>query len=437
MEAWLIAWLQFLVLLPAALSCFLVMKHQLRYSPLRTAAVCAAVLLPLTVLGAWACAAAHIVDINALLLPMLAVLFFGYRAMLRCRISKCLAVFIGVCAVQTFPAQFAVAFDAATHPEVTTNSTSLEGAVFQLVLSAALTGAFVWPEVRALYKMVDDIDIAGIWYAAAAISAAFLGSNILALPRFYTTLRTARLPYLFPILEGVALCVLLSIYGFFLYGASVINENARLRSQAQLLEMQARQYQMLQDYVERTSRLRHDFRHSVRLLTSLAEEGDLPSIRAYLAESSSRLTDSPPRTYCSNAALNALFVYYHAEAEAAGIRTDWRLQLPDPLPFSEIDLASLFGNLIENAIEGCATVPEDTRYFSLLSEVRHEARLYIVSTNSFDGHTNDEDGTFRSTKHEGCGFGLASIEALTQKCGGSMRAAASGSEFYVDIVLQI
>ena len=48
-------------------------------------------------------------------------------------------------------------------------------------------------------------------------------------------------------------------------------------------------------------------------------------------------------------------------------------------------MTGLFGNLMDNAIAGCLTVPEGSRYFCLTAQVRNGRSLNVVSTNSFDG----------------------------------------------------
>ncbi len=189
--------------------------------------------------------------------------------------------------------------------------------------------------------------------------------------------------------------------------------------------------------MRQTARLRHDFRHSVHLLSALAEEGDIGNIRAHLAEYEISLSENTPVNLCANAALNALFGYYYEMAVSAGIDTDWRIELPEPLPATELDMASLFGNLMENAIDGCLTIPENRRYFCLTTELRHGNRLYIVSTNSFDGRVQKGKDGYRSTKHGGKGTGLISIATAAEKYGGSAQASNSGSEFYVDVTLKI
>ena len=116
---------------------------------------------------------------------------------------------------------------------------------------------------------------------------------------------------------------------------------------------------------------------------------------------------------------------------------DWHIELPEPLSVTELDMASMFGNLMENAIDGCLTVPEGKRYFCLTTEIRHGNRLYIVSTNSFNGRVQKGKDGYHSTKHSGNGIGLAAIAATAEKYGGSARVSNSSSEFFVDVVMKI
>ena len=129
--------------------------------------------------------------------------------------------------------------------------------------------------------------------------------------------------------------------------------------------------------------------------------------------------------------------HYHGIAVSAGIDTDWHIELPELSPANELDIVSLFGNLIENAIDGCLTVRSGRRYFCLTTEIRHKSSLYIVSTNNFDGRVRKGKDGYRSTKHGGNGIGLAAIAAAAEKYGGSAQASNSGTEFYVDVVLKI
>ncbi|MCM1494114.1 MAG: ATP-binding protein [Muribaculaceae bacterium] len=436
MDRFLAALPQFLVLLPSAASCYYTMKNQLKHSLPKTTALCAAVLIPYSLLASYLCAVLRL-DGNTLLLPALVLFFFLYRNTVTASLPKCLAVYVGVCAVQTFPAQFSYAFDAYLHPASGAADFSVEAAFFQLGLSCLIAAAFAWPACRHFFQMVDRLDTPIIWHMTTALSSVFLIFNIVAVPRQYSTLHAGRMFSLFLILEWCLLAVITSIYLLFYRGTAVIIEHAELKGRSQLLEMQARQYRSLQEHMRQTAKLRHDFRHSVRLLSSLAEDGNLSGIRAHLAGYESVLMENAPANYCANVAINALLGYYHEMAVSASIDTDWRIELPEPLPFTELDMVSLFGNLIENAIDGCRTLPEGKRYFCLTAEIRHGNSLYIVSTNSFDGNTRKGTDGYRSTKHSGKGTGLSAIVSAAEKYGGSAQVSDSGLEFYVDVVLKI
>ena len=436
MTKWLSALPQFLVLLPSAASCYYTMKNQMKYTMLKTAALCTAVLLPYALFCS-ALSALLEIDVNMILLPSLILFFFLYRYTVTASLPKCLAVYVGVCAVQTFPAQFAYAFDAYLHPSSGASDFSLEASLFQLGLSCLVAAAFAWPACGLFFQVVDSLDIPKIWYFTILLSSVFLIFNVLAVPQSYRTLHTGRMFFLFLLLEGCMFAILTAIYVLFYRGTSIILEHAELKEHTHLLEMQSRQYRTLQEHMRQTAGLRHDFRHSVYLLSSLAEKDDIDSIRAHLAGYEARLVENTPVNYCANAALNALFGYYCEMAVSAGIDTDWHIELPEPLPATELDMVSLFGNLMENAIDGCRTVPKDRRYFCLTTEIRHGSSLYIVSTNSFDGRVQKGKDGYHSTKHSGNGIGLTAITAAAEKYNGSARATNSDTEFFVDVVLKM
>ncbi len=84
-------------------------------------------------------------------------------------------------------------------------------------------------------------------------------------------------------------------------------------------------------------------------------------------------------------------------AVLAGIKTDWSARLPELHGITGTDIAALFGNILENAIEGCQTLPEGQRYFKLVAEIKQGNSLYIVSTNSFNGYVQKTKEGYNST----------------------------------------
>lgn len=435
-KEWLSAFLQLLVLFPLELSCYCTMRNQMKYSLSRTVLICLAATFPYSFAASLMCAASHI-NVNLALLPFLVAFFFVFRKTLTATLPKCLSIYVGVVAMQTFLAQFAYCFDAFLHPESGAASFSAEAALFRLVLSCFATAVFALPSCRYFYRIVDLMDHPKIWFSATTLSSIFLIINISCVPKYYSNLHAGRVGQLFLLIEIGMMAILTSIYFLFYYGTSIMLEHSKLEKHAQLLEMQSHQFSELQEYMRQTSRLRHDFKHSVHLLSALAEKGDLNSIRKHLSEYGKLLSENISLNYCQNAALNALFGYYHEMANSEKIKTDWRIELPEPLTLSELDMAALFGNIMENAISACTTLPEEERYFSLTAELRHGNTLYVVSTNSFDGKVRKGKDGYHSTKHSGRGTGLISIAAIAEKYGGSAQFDNSSKEFYADVMMKI
>lgn len=397
--------------------------------------LCCGALIPFAFIGACIITVFDL-NTNIIMLPALLAFFFVFRLTVRLDLSKTLAIYVGVCAVQTFPAQLANIAEVYIDPNG--EYFPLTASLIQLGLSCLVVLIFIYPARNFFYRMVDILEIPRIWYSVTVLSAIFLIFNILAIPKSYDIILETKLQYLFPALECGALALLATIYVLFYRGSLIIVEYAQLEKRSQLLELQEHQYRKLQEYISQTERLRHDFRHSVHILASFAEKGDLDGIQVHLSEYEQYFADSAQINYCKNPALNALFGYYSKMAEASAIKTDWSIELPEPLTVSELDMAALFGNIMENAIYACSLLPEKQRYFSLTSEVRNGNSLYIVSTNSFDGKIlKDRVGKYLSTKRSGHGTGLSSIAAAAEKYGGSANFYNSGKEFYADVVLKV
>lgn len=197
------ALLQLLVLIPGAVSCYLPVKKQMKYTPAKTAALCTAVTLPYSLATAFLHAAFSI-SMEALFFPALVLFFFLYRRTVDMDLSRALAVYVGVCAIETFPAQFAYAFDARLHPSLGAADFSPEAALFRLGLATLLLAAFFRPATENFSWALDRLDSPKLWYSTVALSSVFLVFNVLAVPRSYSTLYAGRMYELFLAFEAGA-----------------------------------------------------------------------------------------------------------------------------------------------------------------------------------------------------------------------------------------
>ncbi len=102
-----------------------------------------------------------------------------------------------------------------------------------------------------------------------------------------------------------------------------------------------------------------------------------------------------------------------------------------------LDLCTLLGNALDNAIESCRQIPEkDRRYISLRSVLRGET-LFLTVRNTFRDRPDLRNGLPATTKAEKSshGYGLRNIRYLAESYGGSISCRIEDEEFVLRIVL--
>ena len=104
---------------------------------------------------------------------------------------------------------------------------------------------------------------------------------------------------------------------------------------------------------------------------------------------------------------------------------------------SPVDLYTLFGNALDNAIEGSRTLRDpEQRNVAVTVQERHGA-AFIQVENYFDHPILLEGGLPRTTKEDrdSHGFGLKSIRAVVERYGGTMSVAAEDGIFQLSILV--
>lgn len=103
------------------------------------------------------------------------------------------------------------------------------------------------------------------------------------------------------------------------------------------------------------------------------------------------------------------------------------------------DLYSMFGNLIDNAVEAVARVPDPDRRVIALT-IRRSGQLQCIHIeNYFTGTLQFADGLPRTTKEQAAyhGFGLKSVRLLAEKYGGSLTVGTKDDMFYGNLLLPL
>lgn len=145
--------------------------------------------------------------------------------------------------------------------------------------------------------------------------------------------------------------------------ATIIQE--RSKQTTRLLALQKTQYNTLAKNIEQTRETMHDIRYQLAAISMMTQQKEYDKLLTFVADYCKSLPDNR-MVLCENYAANSIIAHYVELAKGEGIvDIDIKCVLGYDSRIEDIDLCALLGNLLENAIEGCKTVPLEKRKIKL------------------------------------------------------------------------
>ena len=344
--------LELCVVIPGVILAYFPVKSGLKH-PIRQIMIwLLPLLLLLCITGGSVCYIKRISTIPALAL-ILSVTTFLYIKTLRISLWKSGTVALSICAVFACVNSLSRAVNAVLlmdQPIQADPWLCLQASIFYNAICWLLTAVFYYPAVHAVKEMVDDENFAQTWYVFWVLPLVFIALNLFMIPRYSGTLYVGRILKGYFVLSLTLLILLLWFSAAFLIMATILNRNARLRQENQLLSMQQQRYENLKASIEEMRQARHDMRHHLNQISRLAEEENLPKLKEYLTSTICKIPDFDMHL-CENQAADSVAGYYYALARRENIPFSLQLDLPARLPVDEVDMCLVLSNLLENALE--------------------------------------------------------------------------------------
>lgn len=208
------------------------------------------------------------------------------------------------------------------------------------------------------------------------------------------------------------------------------------RQMKRQLTMQVEHLRQMNQKVEESAKLRHDFRHHLRTLMALAGEGRCDELENYIRGITEINEGTRLGRLTDNIELDALVQYYNNLAQSAGIQFRARLKLPAELHFPIVDLCGLLGNLLENAVEACQRQQTEDKTIFIAGRIQ-DGQLEFVVDNSFDGKTKTIGGKYLSSKRNGFGLGISSVLETVERYDGVINLYADEKGFHAEMSLPL
>ena len=236
------------------------------------------------------------------------------------------------------------------------------------------------------------------------------------------------------------------IMSAYAYSLAFAEEHRQVTRQ---LTMQTEYSKQIAQRSEENRRILHDFRQHLRAIGGLALQvkerkgaTDLgQQLMEYLdgiSQENRRVTGSFAGAFSKNASVDALLQYYFSLAQEEKINVDFRLQLPSGLNLTDVELCTVLGNLLENAVEACQKLSGCKTNISILTtQTPHRCIIQVVNT--FDGYYKQRDGRFLSGKrnHSSFGIGLESAREIIERHNGNLIFDIEQTLFCVGVSLPI
>ena len=209
-----------------------------------------------------------------------------------------------------------------------------------------------------------------------------------------------------------------------------------MQSMEERLSMQQAHYNSMAVRVRDLRRIRHDYKHLRSAVRGYIEVEDKEGLfafeKSFVAEGIDIDENIP---YTGNAAADGVLYYYMNRAAEKNISMELRGTIKTP-GIADMDLSVLLGNALDNALNACLTV-EEGRFITVIAS-SEERVLSLMVRNSFDGVVVRRKEEFLSRRRDNApGLGMAAMEMICRKYGGSMETVWDETTFTLMLLLPL
>jgi len=142
--------------------------------------------------------------------------------------------------------------------------------------------------------------------------------------------------------------------------------------------------------------LKHDVQNHLSVIFGLIKQNKNEECIEYLEEINSLLSTDKVIAKSGNIVIDSIINFKLYELERNHTRINVSLKIPNEINIPSFDIATIVGNLLDNAIEGAITISEN-RFISV-SIIQNKGILSLRIQNSFDGVIKEDNGKILSRK---------------------------------------
>ena len=304
-----------------------------------------------------------------------------------------------------------------------------------LIYSPGITSTLCWGAYMLLciaftmliIKLTDKYPLrASIAKWMAAFS--FVGIIALYSKSSFINVTEGRLPQL---LTGFAILAVVVVIPFvFIFLNNSIAEQNKAETEKAVMEREFKYLEQLSSLAIKVREIKHDYANHLSVMVNLADKGNIDELLHYIESYKDEYGVVDVYAVTGDIAIDSLLSAKFIICKNNDIRLDTSIVKWGKTELTSEEFCSLFGNLLDNAIEGCRTVAKDKRYIIIRTQ-RVASMLNIYIENSYDENAERAE---RPGEH---GFGLPRIKSVAEKHSGVVTIDYDGHKFAVDILIPL
>lgn len=198
----------------------------------------------------------------------------------------------------------------------------------------------------------------------------------------------------------------------------------------ELLHQEREQYRISKETIEIINEKCHDLKHQIAFLREDRSDKNIAEI-----EKAVMIYDSTVKT--GSSVLDILLTEKKLQCSSKNIKLTTVVNGKLLEFMDEMEVYSLFGNALSNAIESVSGLPQEMRHVALtVKQVGDMCSIHVE--NPYAGEIRFSDGLPQTTKDKNWhGFGMRSMNRIVTSYGGVMTVTAENGLFTLDLLLPI
>lgn len=185
-------------------------------------------------------------------------------------------------------------------------------------------------------------------------------------------------------------------------------------------------------------RFRHDFKNHVIVLNAMLEQGDYEKAKGYFSSVSEEFTGKQSSFSTGNSVVDSLLSIKVVTAAMQNTEILFDGVIPER-GIEPKDMCICFGNLLDNAIEACAALPEETERTIRIQAIPSNNVLVLSFVNPATQKSKTAFGQLPQTTKKDVkvhGIGLKNVRDIAKKYNGALHLSSENGTFTAELLLE-